>query len=88
LHADPAARKALLAQVRKIQKRVRLSIREKLLTNMLDADGNTIEDRIVPNVHELTESIFCFLKPAEVSMTQPQVREAISMLYIARIGHL
>ncbi|PLW27110.1 hypothetical protein PCASD_23489 [Puccinia coronata f. sp. avenae] len=51
LHADPAARKALLAQVREIQKRVRLSIREKLLTNMLDADGNTIEDQIVPNVH-------------------------------------
>ncbi|PLW37271.1 hypothetical protein PCASD_09412 [Puccinia coronata f. sp. avenae] len=79
---------ALLAQVREIQKRVRLSIREKLFTNMLDADGNTIEDRIVPNVHKLAKSIFCFLEPAEVSMTQPQVREVISMLYIARIGHL
>jgi hypothetical protein len=55
---------------------------------MLDADGNTIEDQIVPNVHKLAESIFRFLEPAEVSMTQPQVREAISMLYIARIGHL
>ncbi|PLW45475.1 hypothetical protein PCASD_05926 [Puccinia coronata f. sp. avenae] len=87
-HGNPAARKALLAQVREIQKRVRLSIRKKLLINMINADGNTIEDQVVPNVHKLTKSIFLFLNPAKVSMTQAQVREAILMLYVTRIGHL
>ncbi|PLW16775.1 hypothetical protein PCASD_17162 [Puccinia coronata f. sp. avenae] len=57
-HGNPAAQKALLAQVRKIQK------------------------------HKLAESIFRFLNPAKVSMTQAQVREAISMLYVTRISHL
>ena len=55
---------------------------------MIDADDNTIEDQLVPNVHILTKSIFLFLNPTKVSMTQAQVREEISMLYFTRISHL
>ncbi|PLW11251.1 hypothetical protein PCANC_20316 [Puccinia coronata f. sp. avenae] len=85
---DPTARKALVSKVRDLQKRVRLSMREKLLQNIINADGDTIEDAVVPDLHMLMNSIIRFLHSDEVSMTEDEVEEKKTPLYCVRIGYM
>ena len=88
LDDDPAARKELISLVRELQKRVRLAVRTLLLTNMVDGDGNMIDHGIVPNLHDLTDSIFHSLHHAPDMCHDAEIKEIKSMKYVARIGHL
>ncbi|PLW34590.1 hypothetical protein PCASD_19232 [Puccinia coronata f. sp. avenae] len=85
---NPTARKALVSKVRDLQKQVQLSMHEKLLQNIINADGDTIEDAVVPNLHMRMNSIIRFLHSDEVSMTEDEVEEKNTPLYHVQIGYM
>jgi hypothetical protein len=86
---DSPAMKNVVAMVRKIQRHVRLSVREKLLDKIIDPETKDFnKDGVVPKLHELTESLYRFLHPVETSLSNTQVIQNMVALFLSRVGHL
>ncbi|KAA1106168.1 hypothetical protein PGT21_030134 [Puccinia graminis f. sp. tritici] len=86
---DGPAMKNIVAMVRKIQRHVRLSVREKLLDKIIDPETKDFnKDGVVPKLQELTETLYRFLHPVKTSLSNTQVIQNMVALFLSRVGHL
>ncbi|OAV88757.1 hypothetical protein PTTG_08361 [Puccinia triticina 1-1 BBBD Race 1] len=80
---DTDAQKDFVAQVREVQAKVRYSVRDMLLTNIMTANKDEfIEDIEVPDRHTLVNNIYHYLQP--VGATDPTA----PILFVTQVSHM
>ncbi|KAA1091114.1 hypothetical protein PGT21_025543 [Puccinia graminis f. sp. tritici] len=81
---DGPAMKKVAAMVLKIEQHVWLSVRKKLLEKIIDPDTKDFnKDGVVPKLHKLTETLYCFLHPVEASLSNTQFIQNMVALFLS-----